>query len=87
MSVAKDYTIVDLETTGFSAQYNHIIEVGCIKFRKGEEITRYLKYSETKSPPRRREFFSEKSMAKGNKKKEKQLGASFAPVATKHTDA
>ena len=41
LSVVDDYTIVDLETTGFSAEYNHIIEVGCIKFRNGVEIERY----------------------------------------------
>lgn len=48
LMVAEDYTIVDLETTGLSAQYNHIIEVGCIKFRGGKEITRYQ--SLVKSP-------------------------------------
>ena len=48
LAVAEDYTVVDLETTGFSAQYNHIIEIGCIKFRKGEEVIRYQ--SLVKSP-------------------------------------
>lgn len=41
LSMADDYTVVDLETTGFSSQYNHIIEVGCIKFRGGKEVERY----------------------------------------------
>ena len=41
LSVVDDYTVVDLETTGFSSEYNHIIEVGCIKFRNGMEIERY----------------------------------------------
>lgn len=27
LSVAEDYTVIDLETTGLSSQYNHIIEV------------------------------------------------------------
>lgn len=36
-----DYTVIELETTGFSSQFNHIIEVGCIKFRGGKEIDRY----------------------------------------------
>ena len=40
--------VIDLETTGLSSQYNHIIEVGCIKFRGGEEVTRYQ--SLVKSP-------------------------------------
>lgn len=41
LSVTDDYTVVDLETTGFSSQYNHIIEVGCIRFRAGKEVERY----------------------------------------------
>ena len=41
LSVTGNYTVIDLETTGFSAQYNHIIEVGCIKYREDMEIERY----------------------------------------------
>ena len=48
LSVTEDYTLVDLETTGLSAQYNNIIEVGCIKFRGGIEVARYQ--SLVKSP-------------------------------------
>ena len=36
----KDYTIIDLETTGLSPNYNHIIEVGCVKVRGGDEFAR-----------------------------------------------
>lgn len=41
LSITDDYTVVDLETTGLSSQYNHIIEVGCIKFRGGKEVEHY----------------------------------------------
>jgi len=41
LAVSEDYTLVDLETTGLSAQYNHIIEVGCIKFRGGVEVSQF----------------------------------------------
>ncbi len=37
----RDYTIIDIETSGFSPEKNHIIEVGCIKYRDGQEINRY----------------------------------------------
>ena len=37
----RDYTIIDIETSGFSPEKDHIIEVGCIKYRDGQEINRY----------------------------------------------
>lgn len=37
----QDYTMVDLETTGYSTRYDSIIEVGCIKYRDGKEVARY----------------------------------------------
>lgn len=37
----RDYTIIDIETSGFSPEKNYIIEVGCIKYRDGQEINRY----------------------------------------------
>lgn len=39
--IPSGYTVVDVETTGFSSEYNSIIEVGCIKFRNGVEVDRY----------------------------------------------
>lgn len=39
--IPKNYTVVDLETTGFSPRYNHIIEVGCIKIKNNEVIKKY----------------------------------------------
>lgn len=41
LEIPADYTVVDLETTGFSSIYNHIIEIGCIKYRNGSEVSRY----------------------------------------------
>lgn len=40
MLIPKDYTIIDLETTGFSPNTNHIIEVACVKVRGAVEIDR-----------------------------------------------
>ena len=40
--IPADYTIIDLETTGINPKLNHILEVGCIKFRNHKEIERYL---------------------------------------------
>lgn len=36
-----DYTVIDIETTGYDQRYDNIIEVGCIKYRNGEEVSRY----------------------------------------------
>lgn len=36
-----DFTVVDLETTGLNARWDSIIEVSCIKFRNGKEISRF----------------------------------------------
>ncbi len=41
IALPEDYTVIDLETTGFSSTYDEIIEVGGIKYRDGEEISRY----------------------------------------------
>lgn len=38
-----DYTIIDLETTGFSPQYDEIIELAAIKVRNGEIIDSFQK--------------------------------------------
>lgn len=39
--IPKNYTVIDLETTGFSTRYNDIIEIGCIKIRDGKIIDKY----------------------------------------------
>lgn len=39
--IPENYTLVDLETTGLSAKYNNIIEVGCIKIRNGKIVDKY----------------------------------------------
>lgn len=41
LAIPADYTVVDLETTGLSARYNHIIEISCLKYREGKELSRY----------------------------------------------
>lgn len=39
--IPADYTIVDVETTGYDPRFDKIIEVGCIKYRDGKEVARY----------------------------------------------
>lgn len=41
LKIPADYTIVDVETTGCDQRYDNIIEVGCIKYRGGQEVSRY----------------------------------------------
>lgn len=41
LEVPSDYTLIDLETTGFSSRFDDIIEVGLIKMRNDEEVDRY----------------------------------------------
>ena len=41
LKIPADYTVVDVETTGYDQRYDNIIEVGCIKYRDGEEVARY----------------------------------------------
>ena len=41
LKIPADYTIVDIETTGYDQRYDNIIEVGCIKYRDGKETVRY----------------------------------------------
>lgn len=36
-----DYTVIALETTGFSPPVSHVIEIGAIKISDGKEISRY----------------------------------------------
>ena len=39
--IPESYVLVDLETTGFRPGVNHILEVGCIKIQKGQEVDRF----------------------------------------------
>ena len=41
LKIPVDYTVVDIETTGYDQRYDKIIEVGCIKYRAGKETARY----------------------------------------------
>ena len=41
LTFPRDYTIVDIETTGYDFRYDYIIEVGCIKYRDSKEIARF----------------------------------------------
>jgi len=41
LNVPSNYTMIDLETTGFNPSFDSIIEVACIKFRNGSEIDRF----------------------------------------------
>jgi len=34
----KDYTVLDIETTGMSPSYNKILEISAIKVRNGKEV-------------------------------------------------
>lgn len=43
MSFPKNYVVVDIETTGFSTQFDSIIEIGCIKYFEDKEKSRYQK--------------------------------------------
>ncbi len=39
----KDYTVLDIETTGMSPNYNKIIEISAIKVRNGKEVDTFSK--------------------------------------------
>lgn len=41
LKIPADYTVLDIETTGFNPQYDSIIEVCCIKYRNNKEIGRF----------------------------------------------
>lgn len=36
-----DYTVIDIETTGLSPQWDDIIELGAIRYRDGKEVARF----------------------------------------------
>ena len=37
-NIPKDYTVIDLETTGTSPAKSEIIEIACLKYRNGEQV-------------------------------------------------
>lgn len=39
-----DYTVVDLETTGFSAEHDDIIELGAVKVHNNKIVGTYQKF-------------------------------------------
>lgn len=39
--IPKDYTVIDLETTGLDPRYDEVIEIGAIKVRNYQEIDRF----------------------------------------------
>lgn len=41
LKIPLDYTLIDIETTGYDTRYDSIIEIGCIKYRDNKEIERY----------------------------------------------
>ncbi len=44
------YVVFDLETTGFSARQDHIIEIGAVKVKQGEIVERYSTFVNPKVP-------------------------------------
>ena len=45
-----DYVVFDIETTGFSAKKNHIIEIGAVKVSKGEIVDHFSKFVNPREP-------------------------------------
>lgn len=41
ISLPSDYVAIDLETTGFSPEFDEIIEIACIRFRDGVEVDKF----------------------------------------------
>lgn len=50
LSMVDNYTVVDLETTGFSPEHNEIIEVGAIKYIDNKEVARFHSFIEQSYP-------------------------------------
>lgn len=44
LQIPRDYTVLDLETTGLRPASDSIIEVACIKYRDGREVDTYHSY-------------------------------------------
>ncbi len=43
IDIIKDYTVIDIETTGLDSTYNEIIEISALKIRNSEIIDKYTK--------------------------------------------
>ena len=41
LELPTDYTVIDIETTGYDPRYDFVIEFGGIKYRDNEEVARY----------------------------------------------
>lgn len=39
-------TVIDFETTGFSAEQHEIIQIGAVKYRDGQEVDRFERFAE-----------------------------------------
>ncbi len=49
-SLDEDYVVFDIETTGFSATYDRIIEIGAVKVSKGQIVDKFSKFINPKIP-------------------------------------
>ncbi len=49
-SLGDKYVVFDIETTGFSAQYDKIIEIGAVKVEKGNVVDRFSEFVNPKIP-------------------------------------
>ena len=49
-SLDSDYVVFDIETTGFSAEINNIIEIGAVKVSNGKIVDKYSTFVNPKEP-------------------------------------
>ncbi len=49
-SLDDTYVVFDIETTGFNAQHNHIIEIGAVKVQGGEIVDRFSRFVNPQVP-------------------------------------
>jgi len=50
LSLVGDYTVIDLETTGYEPTFDDIIEIGAIKYRNDVEIDRFHSFVKSDRP-------------------------------------
>lgn len=41
LKIPRNYTVIDLETTGCNPRFDNIIEISCIKYKNGAEFARF----------------------------------------------